>query len=370
MIYLDANATTSCSEAVTAEIARALVAAPANPSSIHAAGSEARFALERARDNICTLIAGATPEGVVFNSGGTEGNNAILKGIVGAAIVTSNVEHPSIAYPAHASGRHIKIPVNKNGLVEPLQVAEAIPHDGPVIVSIQWANSETGIIQPIEAIVSEVRSRRSDVFVHVDAAQAVGRVRADMDSVDALTCSGHKLHGPAGTGVIVFRDPDEERIAPFLLGGGQERRRRSGTENVPGAIGLGLAFQERAASFERDVSAMRAMRDAFEDHILRKFKGVRINGADTLRVANTSNIMFPSIEAAALVARLDQEGIACSVGSACSSGRPEPSHVLLAMGLTEKEAYQSARFSFSVMNTMDEALRAADVVVRTASALN
>ncbi|PVE22834.1 cysteine desulfurase [Microvirga sp. KLBC 81] len=369
MIYLDANATTAASESVVAAVFAAMRGALGNPSSIHAAGADARNAITRARDEVCLLIPGALPEGVIFTSGGTEGNNAVLRGIPNVTIVTTNVEHPSVLRPAEAAKEHCSVRVGRDGTVDPQAVADVLPPSGEVIVSIQWANSETGVIQPISDIIGAVRARRPDTFIHVDAAQAIGRIPIRIDGIDALTFSGHKIHGPQGTGALVLGDPDETRLKALILGGGQEGGRRSGTQNVPGAVGLGVAIREREEAFESASRALKTLRDVFERAVLEVVPGSKVNGGGSPRVPNTSNILFPGIEAMAMVARLDQRDVACSVGAACSSGRPEPSHVLSAMGLSEDEAYSSVRFSFSVMNSVDEALRAADIVAQTAREL-
>lgn len=366
MIYLDANATTAASEGVRRAVLAAMQDASGNPSSVHARGAEARGVITKARDEVCLLLPGALPEGVILTSGGTEANNTVLRGVQGAAIVTTNIEHPSVLRPAEQAAEHRAVPVSADGCVEPESVAEALPESGSLVVSIQWANSETGVIQPINEIVAAVRGHRPDAFIHVDAAQAIGRIPIRMDGIDALTFSGHKLHAPQGTGALILADPNEDRLKALILGGGQEGGRRSGTQNVPGAVGLGVALRERAEAFDEAVEAMRAMRDAFEAAILGVIPDTRVNGCDSPRVPNTSNILFPGIDAMALVALLDQRDVACSVGAACSNGRPEPSHVLMAMGLSEDEAYSSVRFSFSVMNTMDEAFRAAGIVAETA----
>jgi len=371
MIYLDANATTAMTPRVREAVVSAMDARLANPSSAHWAGAEARAALTAARDSVCRLLPeGFTDEGIVLTSGGTEANNLVLRGRPAATIVTTAVEHPSVLRPAQASRRRVVVPVDGRGLVRTDSLREWIPTDeGELVVSVQWANSETGVIQPIDEIVRVVRSVRPDAFIHVDAAQAIGRIPLLVQGIDAITCSGHKLHAPAGTGFVAFADPDEDRVAPLLLGGGQERGYRSGTQNVVGAAGLGAAFEERADRWVEACSAMRAMRDAFEGAVLDGFAGATVNGGGAPRVANTTNIRFPGLDAMALVAALDQRDVACSVGSACSSGRPEPSHVLAAMGLSERAAYSSARFSFSVLNTMEEAARAAGIVVETAKGM-
>ena len=241
---------------------------------------------------------------------------------------------------------------------------ELVPETGPVIVTFQWANSETGIVQPVQQIVSAIRKKRFDTFIHVDVAQAIGRVAISMDGLDAITFSGHKLHAPGGTGVLLLGDPDDRRVRSQILGGGQQNGWRSGTENVLGSIALGAALSERAKQFDQAVLQLAHLRDTFERALLAAVPNARVNGKDSPRVPNTSNILFPGLEAMEIVALLDQMDVACSVGSACSSGKPEASYVLTAMGLSEVEAYSSVRFSVSVMNTEGELMEAADRVAR------
>jgi cysteine desulfurase len=374
VIYLDANATTRPLPQVVSAVRDAMVDGPANPASVHHAGDRARRVLGKARDNVCLLIDGADPDGIVFTSGGTEGNNAVLRAAVAAApeitVITSTAEHASVMEPASIARRHVRVPVMADGRVDPAALVDALPEDdGRPLVSLAWVNSETGVIQPVEAIGEAVRAQRPDAIIHLDAAQAVGRLPLHLASCDVLTFSGHKLHGPAGTGVLALADPDEDRLPPFILGGGQERGRRSGTPNVAGAVGLGVAAAERAGQLREAMEALGAMRDAFEHAVLSRLDGAWVNGAAAPRVPNTTNIRFAGIDAMALVARLDQKGIACSFGSACSSARPGPSPTLLAMGLSEAEAASSVRFSFSVLNTMDEAREAAACVFETVEAM-
>lgn len=207
---------------------------------------------------------------------------------------------------------------------------------------------------------------RPDALFHSDAAQAVGRVPLDLTAAgaDAVSFSGHKLHGPHGTGALILADPDEDRLAPLVRGGGQERGLRSGTHNLPGAAGLGLAAAIRARSFNVATERMRAARDAFERELAACAPHLVVNGAAAPRLPNTSNIRFPGRDGMEVLARLDALGVACSQGSACSSGRPEPSHVLRAMGFTEAEAFGSIRFSFSAANTVEEGQSAARAVAR------
>jgi cysteine desulfurase len=237
---------------------------------------------------------------------------------------------------------------------------------GPLLVSLQWASNETGVVQPIRELAAAVRAVRPDAFFHTDAAQAVGRVPVNVAAagVDAVTFSGHKIHGPHGIGALVLADPNQSRIAPLVHGGGQEYGLRSGTNNLPGAAGLGLAAATRARSFGDSASRMRAVRDAFEEGLAALVPNTVVNGASAPRLPNTSNVRFPGRDGMEIVARLDALGVACSQGSACSSGKPEPSHVLRAMGLSETDAYSSVRFSFCALNTIDEALRAARAVAR------
>lgn len=360
MIYLDANATTAVSDKVRSVLLRAMTEYWGNPSSLHEAGARSRYALAKARDDITSLVPSAYSEGIIFTSGGTEANNSIIRGIPDATVITTEVEHPSVLRPANATGRAARAPVDRNGTVKIGRLLELLPTKGSVIVSVQWANGETGVVQPIEQIVAAVRERRPDAFIHIDAAQAIGRVPVRMDSIDAITFSGHKLHAPGGTGVLILADPQDRRLSPLLLGGRQEAGLRSGTENVAGNVALGAAVAERASQFDEAVAALMQLRDAFERAIIASIPNARVNGSENLRLPNTSNILFPGQEAMAMVARLDQMGVACSVGSACSSGSPEPSHVLTAMGLSAIEAYSSVRFSFSVMNTTEEIYEAVD----------
>jgi cysteine desulfurase len=373
-IYVDHNATTRPLLEVVDLVARTMTQTWANPLSAHWLGGEARALLETARDGVCELVGGAMPEGVIFTSGGTEANNIVLLGgDPGSAwrrVITSRVEHASVLRPAQALERRgckvILLEVSGDGRLDPeaLARAAAAAPPGPLLVSLQWANSETGVIQPMAELVAAVRAVRSDAFFHSDAAQAVGRVPVDVTAVgiDAVAFSGHKIHGPHGIGALVLADPDESRVAPLAHGGGQENGLRSGTHNLPGAAGLGLAAARRARAFDEAASHMRTVRDAFEEGLAALAPNIVVNGAAAPRLPNTSNIRFLGRDGMEIMAHLDTLGVACSQGSACSSGKPEPSHVLRAMGLTEADAYSSVRFSFSALNTVDEAQRTARAV--------
>lgn len=358
-IYLDANATVRPLDSVVSAVSTAMRDTWGNPSSAHRCGPAAQRVLERARDATATLLTGIDPENIVLTSGGTEGSNAILSSAArnDTTIVISTVEHPATRIPAEraaeAGASLVVVPVDADGRADPADFGRAVSDSATpnVLVSIQWANGETGVIQPIQEIVQAVRSARPDSFVHVDAAQSIGRLPTPTDGISALTFSGHKLHGPQGTGALAFGEDGLGRIPALLEGGGQERSQRSGTQNVAGAAGLAVALESRASALDDAITRLRAMRDAFEAQVLERVPSAMINAEQCPRTPNTSNIRFANVDGMSLVARLDAQGIRCSQGSACSSGRPEPSRVLRAMGLSEEEAYSSVRFSFSVLNS-------------------
>jgi cysteine desulfurase len=378
LIYLDSNATSRPLPEVVEGVANTLSEVWANPSSPHGFGQDARRALTRARDAICELVEGLLPEGVIFTSGGSESNNLLLQsgldGVPWRTVITTTVEHPSILRPVehlrHGGARVYLLDVDANGLLSTealVHALETAPR-GPLLVSIQWANGETGVIQPIAELFPLVRTIRPEAFCHSDASQSLGRlpIRLEGLSADALTVSGEKIHGPQGVGALLLADPEESRLQPLSRGGGQERGLRSGTQNLPGIVGFGVAAAARARTLLAAVAHMREVRDAFEEALGRALPGVLLNGQRAPRLVNTSNVRFPASEGMSLLARLDARGLACALGSACSSARPEPSQVLRAMGLTEAEAFRSLRFSFSVLNTVPEAVLAAGIVARTA----
>ena len=285
----------------------------------------------------------------------------------------SAVEHPATLRPAERArsrgANHIIVPVDAQGQADPDAFARASARSSTrnVYASVQWANGETGVIQPVAEISDAIHAVRPDAIIHVDAAQAVGRVPIPaLRGVAGLSFSGHKLHGPQGTGVLALGTAADSHIPALIAGGGQERGWRSGTENVAGAAGLGAALEARVASFEEAIERMRTLRDAFETRILEALPHAMINGGNghVSRIPNTTNIRFPGTDGMQLVARLDAAGIRCSQGSACSSGRPEASHVLRAMGIDEENAYASVRFSFSILNTEEEVERAVAAIVK------
>jgi cysteine desulfurase len=375
-LYLDHNATTAPLAEVVALVTQTMKETWANPSSAHWFGSEARCTLEEARDGVCELVRGAFPEAVVFTSGGTEANNIVVLGgdptPPWRCVIASKVEHASILRPVEAIGRlgctTILLDVDADGLVDvaSLERAAASAPPGPLLVAIQTANSETGTLQPIAALSAVLRAVRPDAFFHADAAQSVGRVSVDLEDLgaDSVSFSAHKLGGPQGVGALVMADPEEHRLAPLTRGGGQERGLRSGTHNLPGIAGLGLAARLRARRLSDAAKRMLAARDTFEASLLAAVPGLVVNGAKAPRLPNTSNVRFSGRDGMSILARLDLLGIACSQGSACSSGKPEPSHVLRAMGLSDPEAYESLRFSFADFNEIEDGMTAARVVAQ------
>lgn len=373
-LNLDANANAPVTERVTEAVVRALRAGT-NPSSDHAGGAAARILMERARDAVVSLAVGVFDDGVIFTSGCTEANNTVLNTVrtSGATLITSAVEHPSILTPAGAiadAGFNVLyLPVSSKGQIDVDGLGQLLSTiDGPVLLSIQTANSETGVIQPI-ADIAAVAARYGNVLFHSDAAQSFGKLPTLISRTGGpqiVSISGHKLHGPMGVGALLLAD-GEERLTPMMRGGDQERGRRAGTEPVALIAGMGAACEARAAAFSQEVATMRELRDRLEDGIRDAVPLATINGSNSPRLPNTSSIRFAGIEAMALLAHLDAGGVLASQGSACSSMRPAPSHVLIAMGLSEDEAFSTIRFSTSPLNTPAEIDRAIAV---TAAACN
>jgi len=355
-IYLDNNATTPLHPEVLETLGAALRDVYGNASSIHKEGQSARHLIEEARESVGRLI-GAAARDVVFTSGGTESNNAAIFGVLAGNdrphIVTTSIEHPSVAEALR--GRDLTaVDPPRNGRVEADAVIRAIrPHTK--LVTMMLANNETGVVQPVADVARVCRDR--GIHFHCDAVQGAGKIDVDVEAlgVDTLAISAHKLHAPKGVGALYVRRGLS--LAPHLVGGAQERRRRAGTENVPLAAAFGVAAgRARDAGF-RD--AVATLRDRFEavlpgSHI--------VNGAGVPRVPNTSNVTFPGADGEGIVIALDLEGVAVSTGSACSSGRVEPSGVLLAMGLTPSEAKSTIRFSLSRFTTDEEMARVVDLL--------
>lgn len=331
---------------------------PLNPSSAHSAGETARRLVAEAREDVAGLL-GCNSEQLIFTSSGTEANNAALwHGAVDGAIVTTTIEHSSILAGAESlESRGVRVEyvdVEPNGYVEPTAVSETLDKvlaEGAVgLVSLQWANNETGVIQPIGEV-AEI-CRRRNVPLHVDAAQAVGKLPIDLNRVpvDFLSLTAHKFHGPTGAGALFTR----RQIRPWLFGGDQERGCRAGTENVLGIAGMGEAAKTRRDRMDAVKGRLGSLRDRFETSLTARYPWIQVNGGECLRVVNTSNLTFPGLDGQAILAQLDVAGICVSQSSACTNQKPTPSYVLQAMGRSEGDAFSSVRFSFGETNTPSE----------------
>ncbi|WP_366553611.1 cysteine desulfurase family protein [Aquibaculum sediminis] len=338
-IYLDYNATAPVRPQVRDVMADVLCRV-GNPSSVHAEGRAARAALERARAAVAGLIA-ARPSEILFTSGGSEANNLALRGSGRSAILLSAGEHASILEAVEGAQL---IPLDSDGRVDCAALAEMLAAEArPALVSVQLANNETGVIQPIERVVEVARA--TGALVHCDAIQAAGKRPVDVAAlgVDFVTLSAHKLGGPAGVGALWLRDGLD--LSPLLRGGGQERRQRAGTENLPGIAGFGAAAQAAAGDLER-MARLAAWRDDLEAAVLAAEPEARVFGRGVERLPNTSCLASPRLSAELQLMALDLEGFAVSSGSACSSGKVGPSHVLAAMGVPERLAQNALRISF------------------------
>jgi cysteine desulfurase len=362
-IYLDANATTPLLPEVLEAMRPFLVGQFGNASSIHQEGQLARSAVEQGRASVSRLL-GCRPSEVVFTSGGTESDNLAVFGSAktGDHVVSSSVEHHAVLHAVERlADRGVEVtvvPVDGEGVVSAEDVRRAL-RPNTRLVSVMMANNETGVLQPVEEI-GRI-TREVGVRFHVDAVQAAGKVAIDVEAIgcDLLSISGHKMHGPQGTGALFVRR--RTRLEPLFAGGAHERQRRAGTENVAGIVGLGKAAEcamegLRGGAAER----MRELRDRLETGLRESASGV--NGGRTARVPNTSNVWFRSLDGEALVIGLDLKGLAVSSGAACSSGASEPSHVLQAMGLPIERARASLRFSLHRQTTVEEIDRAIELV--------
>ncbi|MEK9673035.1 MAG: cysteine desulfurase family protein [Rhodospirillaceae bacterium] len=348
-IYLDHNATTPV-RPEAADAVRDALAHAGNPSSVHGAGRRARKIVEDAREQVAAL-AGARADDVIFTSGGTEANNlALANATVDAAVFVSDIEHASVLDARPDASR---IAVQADGVVDPAAVDAALKdlNDGRALVSVMLANNETGAIQPV-AEIAEV-AKRHGAAVHCDAVQAAGKMAVDMKAlgVDMLSLSAHKIGGPQGIGALVIRPGF--KISATHWGGGQERSRRAGTENVPGIAGFGVAAERALAGIEV-FQELALLRDRMEAHNLKSAPEARVFARDVARLANTSCITMPGISAKTQVMSFDLEGFAVSAGSACSSGKVESSHVLKAMGADTDQLNSALRISLGWTTTANE----------------
>jgi cysteine desulfurase len=358
-IYLDYAATTPLDPRVLEAMMPYLTEKFGNPNSIHAFGREARKAVDEAREKIAALL-NCRPSELVFTSGGTESDNLALRGVAAAYrqkgnhIVTTAIEHHAVLHTCRAlqdEGFEVTyLPVDEHGLVAPEQVAEAIT-DRTILVSIMHANNEIGTIEPLADIVRAVKEKRPDVLVHTDAVQTVGHIPVDVEAlgVDLLSFAAHKFYGPKGVGGLFVRRG--VKLVPQLTGGGQERNRRSGTENVAGIVGMAKALEIAVAEMPREIPRLQTLRDELINGVLAQIPDSRLNGHPTQRLPHNANFSFFGVEGEALLLQLDLHGIAASSGSACTSGSLEPSHVLLALGLSREWALGSLRLTLGRFTT-------------------
>jgi cysteine desulfurase len=353
--YLDNNATTRIAPEVLDAMLPALTEHWGNPSSAYEFGTRTARMIDEAREQVAALV-GAEPREIVFTSCGTESNNAAIHSALRLNpgkrhVVTTAVEHSAnIKYGRHLIQQGYEVtflPVEPDGSLDVHLLEQAIRPD-TAIVSVMYANNETGVIFPIEEIAAICRYK--EVPCHTDAVQTPGKLKLDVKAldVDFLSLSGHKLHAPKGIGMLYVRSG--ARLQPYVIGGGQERGRRGGTENVPYIIGFGRAAELAANSIAEENIRVRALRDRLEETILRTIPGAARNGARDERLCNTSNISFPNLEAEAILKKLDQAGICAASGSACTTGSLDPSHVLIAMGMSPARALGSVRFSLGIYN--------------------
>jgi cysteine desulfurase len=369
IVYLDNNATTPLDPAVIEEMLPFLTKYYGNPSSGYAFAARARKAVDLARERLATLL-GCEPSEIVFTSGGTESNNAVIHSVVqfeprGKHVVTSAVEHSAVLRPCQDLAKRrcdvTFLGVDRDGNLDVVELEAAIRPD-TVLVSMMWANNETGVLFPVEKIV-EICHRRGVLF-HTDAVQAVGKIpiRLRDMAINFLSLSAHKFHGPKGVGALYVNR--RTRFSPLIAGGGQENGRRGGTENVASIVGLGKAAELAVKCLEERKCSIRSMRDRFEKAILASINGASVNGARAAagRIPNTSSLSFEGIESPAALILLDRHGLCCSAGSACKTGSQEASHVLRAMNPNGDGARRSLRFSFGRFNTEAQIDRAIELV--------
>jgi len=356
LVYLDNNATTSVAPEVIEAMTPFFRDLWGNPSSMHAFGGQVRQYVENARRQVADFI-GADKSEIIFTSCGTESNNMAIRGTMEASagrlnFITTRVEHPAVLEPVRMLKDRgynvIELDVDSSGQIDLGQLKRVLGY-GPALVSIMWANNETGVMFPVSEIADMVKSAGG--IMHTDAVQIVGKMPIDLRAikVDLLSLSGHKLHAPKGIGALYVRKGT--RVAPLLLGGHQEGGKRGGTENVPYIVGLGMACELAGKNISGEMTRVSAMRDRLQKGILEKCSNVRVNGDQVHRLPNTLNISFLYIEGESILYHLSDLGIAASSGSACTSGSLEPSHVIRAMGVPFIAAHGSIRFSLSRYNT-------------------
>lgn len=358
-IYLDNNATTMVAPEVLEAMLPYFNELYGNPSSMHRFGGQVGQKIRKAREQAAALI-GASPDEIILTSCGSESDNAAIRSaLITQAdrrhIVTSRVEHPAIralvSDLANRGYRVTELAVDSEGRLDMEQYEESLTPD-TAIVSLMWANNETGVLFPVEE--AATMAREKGILFHTDAVQAAGKIPIDMSksAINMLSISGHKLHAPKGIGILYVRKGT--KFSPFLIGGHQERGRRGGTENTPSIIGLGKACELAAQNMEAENTRVKRLRDRIEKELLTRIPNSRVNGDRLHRLPNTTNISFEFVEGEAILLMLDEFGICASSGSACTSGSLQPSHVLRAMGVPFTMAHGSIRFSLSIYNTDEE----------------
>ena len=376
-IYLDYNATSPVRPEVLKVLLPFYREQFGNPSSVHWAGRQVSGALEKAREQVATLI-NASPAEIVFISCGSEGDNMAIKGSLaplkdkGNHIITTTVEHPAVLETCEALEKEgydvTYLPVDKDGALDLADLEKAIT-DKTILISVMWANNETGNLYPIEEI-GKI-AKKYNIRFHTDAVQSVGKVPVDVQkaNVDLLVISGHKIGAPKGVGAIYVRRGT--RMKTFMHGGHQERNRRAGTQNVAGIVGLGKACEMAGAELDDYYKRVRALRDRLEDGVLNQVPDIKLNGTPDRdqRLPNTLNVSFAYIEGESLLLNLDMFGIAASSGSACTSGSLEPSHVMGAMCVEVTLAHSSTRFSLGPETTAEEIDKVLEVLPATVQRL-
>jgi cysteine desulfurase len=376
MIYLDSNATTQVHPDVLKAMLPYLTDQCYNPSSGYRAGKQVKQALERAREQVAGLI-GAEASEIYFTGCGTEANNAVLYSLAGMSgentkIVTSEIEHSAILRVCeHLSERGFvieKVGVDAGGRLDLVAWEKAISQEGVAFSSLMWANNETGMIQPIAEACAMAKA--VGVPFHTDAIQAVGKTVVNIHEipVDFLSISGHKFHAPKGVGALYIRSG--LRFEPMFRGGGQERGMRSGTENVASIVGMGMAAEIMQQKLDEDGHAgIVELRNRLESILLENLEGVQVNGDIQHRMANTLHVSFDKCEAAGLLILLDEYGVACSAGSACMTGKQQPSHVQKAMGFSNERANSSLRISLSIFSKAEEVEQAGEMIIKAVKKL-
>lgn len=375
LTYLDNNATTPIDPAVVEAMMPYLTELYGNPSSAYGFGAQVARAIDTARERVASLI-GCEPREVVFTSCGTESNNAAISSALSMDpdrqhVVTTKVEHSAIVKHCETLAKRgyeiTWLNVNADGQVDLDELERAVRSD-TAIVSVMWANNETGVLSPIAEIAKIVHSKGA--LFHTDAVQAVGKIPiqlSEIPGINFLSLSGHKLHCPKGIGALYVNR--RTRFNPLIIGGSQENGKRGGTENVASIVGLGKAAELASQLMEHENTAVRQLRDDFETGLLARIENVHVNGDRLHRLPNTSNLAFDGIESEGTLMLLDKERICVSAGSACTAGSLHPSHVLKAMGFSNQRARSSLRFSFSRFNTREDVDRALDVLPRVIAKL-